>query len=166
MVSARLSTQSEPASGVTRGNQNSPAPLHVYWCDPVRAQRLRQTLERFVVLGVAPGHCAQRSGSLQLALPWHRGRGGTRIVYARQLAIYLAHVACGLNYADAGRIYNRDRTTAAHACAVIEHRRENPALDQLLGLLELCVRAEFARIEPVLAARIRYRVENPAGLGG
>lgn len=56
--------------------------------------------------------------------------------FARQSAMYLAHVSFGLNYSEIGRAFGRDRTTAAHACRLIEERRDDPALDAALGLLE------------------------------
>ena len=40
------------------------------------------------------------------------------IAFARQSAMYLAHVAFGLSYTDVGRAFDRDRTTAAHACRI------------------------------------------------
>ncbi len=52
------------------------------------------------------------------------GRGAARVAFARQVAIYLSHVRLGLSYSAAGRFFGRDRTTAAHACRVIEERRE------------------------------------------
>ena len=65
---------------------------------------------------------------------------GTRrknnIAFARQSAMYLAHVAFGLNYSAIGHAFGRDRTTAAHACRLIEDRRDDPAVDAILSPLE------------------------------
>ena len=58
------------------------------------------------------------------------------IAFARQSAMYLAHVTCGLSYSEVGRAFGRDRTTAAHACRLIEDRRDDPAVDAVLGSLE------------------------------
>lgn len=58
------------------------------------------------------------------------------IAFARQSAMYLAHVAFGLSYAEVGRAFGRDRTTAAYACRLIEERRDDPAVDAVLGSLE------------------------------
>jgi len=58
------------------------------------------------------------------------------IAFARQSAMYLAHVACGLTYSEVGRAFGRDRTTAAYACQLIEDRRDDPAVDAVLGSLE------------------------------
>jgi len=58
------------------------------------------------------------------------------IAFARQSAMYLAHVTFGLSYSEVGRGFGRDRTTAAHACRLIEERRDDPAIDAVLGSLE------------------------------
>ena len=58
------------------------------------------------------------------------------VAFARQSAMYLAHVACGLSYSEVGRAFGRDRTTAAYACQLIEDRRDDPAVDAVLGSLE------------------------------
>ena len=77
-------------------------------------------------------------------------RGRADIAFARQTAIYLAHVGLGLSYSAIGRQFGRDRTTAAHACRLVEERRDDPATDRLLHLLEgLC--ADIARAMPAPA---------------
>lgn len=63
-------------------------------------------------------------------------RGRARVAMARQVAMYLAHVSCGLSLTKAGKLFDRDRTTAAHACQVVEARREDPDFDRALHLLE------------------------------
>ncbi len=60
----------------------------------------------------------------------------TTIALARQSAMYLAHVTFGLTYAEVGRGFGRDRTTVAYACRMIEERRDDPAIDAVLALLE------------------------------
>ena len=72
-----------------------------------------------------------------------RGRAG--VALARQVAMYLAHVGCGLSLTETGRLFDRDRTTVAHACGVIEDRRDDPHFDRVLDLLEWAV--------PVLTVR-------------
>jgi chromosomal replication initiation ATPase DnaA len=60
--------------------------------------------------------------------------------FARQSAMYLAHVTLGLSFRATGRLFRRDRTTAAHACRLVEKRRDNPAFDRLLQTLEeVCI---------------------------
>lgn len=63
-------------------------------------------------------------------------RGEARVALARQVAMYLAHVGCGLTLTDVGRLFQRDRTTVAHACAVIEDRRDERTFDAALDLME------------------------------
>ena len=63
-------------------------------------------------------------------------RRSSSVALARQSAMYLAHVAFGLSLSEVGRGFRRDRTTAAHACRLIEQRREDPAVDAVLGGLE------------------------------
>ncbi len=58
------------------------------------------------------------------------------VAFARQSAMYLAHVVLGLDYSATGLLFSRDRTTAAHACQVVEDRRDDPAIDRLLQQLE------------------------------
>jgi chromosomal replication initiation ATPase DnaA len=59
--------------------------------------------------------------------------------FARQVAMYIAHVGCGMNYSQIGRLFGRDRTTAAHACRLIEDRRDDPDFDLSLDYLERAV---------------------------
>jgi hypothetical protein len=71
-------------------------------------------------------------------------RRTARVAFARQSAMYLAHVALGLSSGTVGRMFRRDRTTAAHACQLVERRRDDPAFDRPLDMLEgVC--AELAR---------------------
>ena len=64
--------------------------------------------------------------------------------FARQMAMYLAHTVLGRSFSEVGLLFDRDRTTAAHACRLIEGRRDDPAIDAALHALEdFC--AELAR---------------------
>ncbi len=63
-------------------------------------------------------------------------RGTARVAFARQLAIYLARTRLGLSYTEAGRLFRRDRTTAAHACQRVEELRDDAAMDALVERLE------------------------------
>ena len=72
-------------------------------------------------------------------------RGRANVALARQVAMYLAHVVCGLTLTDTGRLFGRDRTTVAHACGVIEDRRDDPLFDRALDLLEWVVPAITTR---------------------
>lgn len=77
-------------------------------------------------------------------------RGQAKVALARQVAMYLAHVACEMSLTDVGRMFGRDRTTVAHACAVIEDRRDDPVFDRAMELLEIVVKA-------LLSARPSHR---------
>src|SRR5436305_12314530 len=65
------------------------------------------------------------------------------VALARQSAMYLAHVALGLNFTDAGRAFGRGRTTAAHACRTIEDRRGHAELGTGLAELEHALRRDL-----------------------
>ena len=70
-------------------------------------------------------------------------RRRAEVALARQSAMYLAHVALGLNFTDVGRAFGRDRTTAAHACRTIEDRRGHAELDTRLAELEHALRRDL-----------------------
>ena len=67
---------------------------------------------------------------------WSDTRGRPRVAFARQVAMYLAHVAWGLTLTEVGHVFSRDRTTVAHACGLVEDARDDPVLDRSLELLE------------------------------
>lgn len=97
----------------------------------VPSPRLRGHIESAVaqVFGVA---------HRDLGLPT---RGRKRVALARQAAMYLAHVACGLTFKDVGTLFGRDRTTVSHACEVIEDLRDDANFDRVMQLLEWIVGA-------------------------
>lgn len=64
------------------------------------------------------------------------GRSSRRVSAARHLGIYLAHTAAGLPLVKVAEIFGRDRTTAAHACRLIEDRRDDRRFDAELAELE------------------------------
>lgn len=68
-------------------------------------------------------------------------RGKAPSARARQVAMYLAHVSLGLTMNDVGKLFGRDRTTVAHACGVVEDRRDDPIFDRTLELMEWVVTA-------------------------
>ena len=76
------------------------------------------------------------TGDLQLAR-----RGRAQVALARQTGMYLAHVGFSLSPTEVGFLFERDRTTVAHACALIEDRRDDRDFDRALELLERAVRA-------------------------
>jgi chromosomal replication initiation ATPase DnaA len=62
----------------------------------------------------------------ELRLP---SRRSADVAFARQTAMYLAHVVFGLTHNKVGKLFRRDRTTARHACMLVEQRRDNAAFD-------------------------------------
>ncbi len=64
-------------------------------------------------------------------------RGAAQVAFARQSAMYLAHILLGMNYSAVGKLFGRDRTTAAHACQTVEDRRDDPAIDVCLDFMEV-----------------------------
>ncbi|HUD52599.1 helix-turn-helix domain-containing protein [Parvibaculum sp.] len=68
-------------------------------------------------------------------------RRRAQVALARQIAMYLAHVAFGLSLSTVGQHFGRDRTTAAHACRQMEDRRDDRDFDVMLDRLEGALRA-------------------------
>ncbi|MCX7359813.1 MAG: chromosomal replication initiator DnaA [Alphaproteobacteria bacterium] len=77
-------------------------------------------------------------------------RGCSQTAYARQLAMYLCHVAFELSLARVASAFGRDRSTVAHACHTIEDRRDEVQFDLWMSSLEQMLRAAPA---PTLPAR-------------
>lgn len=122
MVSARRESPGEARSnGHARNSCNN-------------AIRLKQITMKFVSLVF----------SVELKALDGPSRGLAKVALARQVVMYLMHVACRLSLADVGRICCRDRTTVRHACAVIEDRRDEPVFDQTIAMLEEIVRHSVA----------------------
>ncbi|PWE17006.1 chromosomal replication initiator DnaA [Marinicauda salina] len=74
----------------------------------------------------------------EIAAPTRRS---ARTALARQVAMYLTHVAFELSLSRTALAFGRDRTTAAYACHRIEDRRDDAAFDALLDDLEACLRS-------------------------
>jgi chromosomal replication initiator protein len=88
----------------------------------VSAQRVEELVGTY--LGIDPK---------QLASPLR----GARVVFARQVAMYLLRKMIGLPFAEIGERYGRDHTTVLHAAKVIEARRAcDPEVRRLVSALE------------------------------
>jgi chromosomal replication initiation ATPase DnaA len=74
-------------------------------------------------------------------------RGSPCAAYARQVAMYLAHVGFALSFQAIGRAFDRDRTTVSHACRVVEDSRDDEKQDRRLALLETICAAPGARLD-------------------
>lgn len=68
-------------------------------------------------------------------------RGSRKAAFARQIAMYLAHVGFGLGFTQIGKFFGRDRTTVAHACRVVEDRRDEVWFECRIAALEFACRA-------------------------
>lgn len=88
-------------------------------------------------------------------------RGRAKVALARQVAMYLAHVVYGLSLTDVGRIFERDRTTVAHACAIVEDRRDDQIFDRVMDNLEAIILAWSTRA--ILLTGPRSVSQDPAG---
>jgi chromosomal replication initiation ATPase DnaA len=78
-------------------------------------------------------------------------RGDARQIFARHLAMYLAVSGFSLPLGRVGRMFGRDRSTVAYACAQIEDRRDDPVFDMQVSALEAAVR-EVAEATQVAGA--------------
>ncbi len=56
--------------------------------------------------------------------------------HIRQISMYVCHVQLGIPMSDIGPCFGRDRTTVGHACQVVEDRRDEPAFDEFVAMLE------------------------------
>ncbi|OYW82812.1 MAG: hypothetical protein B7Z26_02270 [Asticcacaulis sp. 32-58-5] len=59
---------------------------------------------------------------------------------ARQVAMYLAYITYQWPLARIGAAFRRDRTTAGHACRLIEDLRDDRRFDLELDKLEACLK--------------------------
>lgn len=76
-----------------------------------------------------------------------RARASPAVCRARHIAMYLAHTAAGWPLTRVGQAFGRDRTTAGHACAAVEDRRDDVRFDASLAALEDCLRAAPPQME-------------------
>jgi chromosomal replication initiation ATPase DnaA len=95
-----------------------------------RHRHLRRIIEHIVAPAFA----------VRCAALWAKTRGNPAEAFARQVAMYLAHVGFGLSLKEVARLFARDRSTVAHACALVEDRREAAPFDRALDLLEGALR--------------------------
>jgi chromosomal replication initiation ATPase DnaA len=82
---------------------------------------------------------------IPIRLLMHKSRCRMGAARARQLAMYLCHVALGRSLQEVGEIFGRDRTTVSYACALMEDMRDDRSFDDAVAALEL-------RIEGALEA--------------
>ena len=83
-------------------------------------------------------------------------RGNANIARARQVLMYLAHVGCRMTLTEVGKMFQRDRTTVAHACHVVEECREDLEFDHAVELLEQTVQMVCASFQTRAGVQTRW----------
>jgi chromosomal replication initiation ATPase DnaA len=114
---------------VTRSGGGIGGPLRGKQQKLTSTQRRRRALKR--VLQAVEAVFTVDKDELQSAT-----RGRWEIAFARPTAMYLARVSLGMTLSQAGGLFYRDRTTAAHACRLLEDLRDDPRFDALLSVME------------------------------
>lgn len=66
-------------------------------------------------------------------------RSSNAATRARQIAMYLVHIAFAWSTERVGAAFRRAPSTVAHACRRVEQLRDDPALDDQLSALEACL---------------------------
>ncbi|MEL7491155.1 MAG: helix-turn-helix domain-containing protein [Pseudomonadota bacterium] len=69
-----------------------------------------------------------------------RRRAKANVAFARQIAIYLAHVVGQLSLGQVSTEFNRERTTVGYSCHAVEDRRDSPIFDKQVEFLEAQLR--------------------------
>ena len=91
-------------------------------------------------------------------LPRTALHAGTRcrksVAFARQVAMYLSHVCLSYPLKDIASYYQRDRTTVAYACRVVEDRREEEETELLINSLESALETMML-VTPLTRARAK-----------
>ena len=74
-----------------------------------------------------------------------QGRTRAEICRVRQIGMYVAHVIAGLSMIEVGLGFQRDRSTVAHACHLIEDLRDDPDFERVIVMIERIAEAAFSR---------------------
>lgn len=67
--------------------------------------------------------------------------------HSRQIAMYVCHVALSISVDDIAASFGRERSTVAHACHLVEDRRDNPAFDDFVSAVERMVTSVFGEAD-------------------
>ena len=114
--------------------------------DATPLSRPRKSVDRRVVRRMIEVTVAAK-----LHLPLEELSAKTRrsapVAFARQISMYCAHVGLGWSLTEAGAVFDRDRTTAAHACRVVEDRRDDVEIDQTVQTIEDALHAWLEAID-------------------
>lgn len=96
--------------------------------------RLKQTAEDRVRAELAVAIAGAAIGATREEMA---GNGRAyRVVLARQVSMYLLHIAGGVSLGRTAAAFGRDRSTVAHAVRVLELRRDQPDFDAWIQALE------------------------------
>jgi chromosomal replication initiation ATPase DnaA len=120
----------EQATFETSHGFDAPPHAQLLLAEDARPDALKHIVEAAVSVVFSIDVARLQSGS----------RGQAQVAQARQVAMYLAHCAFSLSHTEVGRIFNRDRTTVAYACNIVEDRRDDPSFDRTVSNLEEIVR--------------------------
>ena len=101
-----------------------------------RSSGVRREMERSVESCRLLETVVARAYGLGVAQLRAESRGHAPVAFARQVAMYVAHVWFGLSLSEVGRRFGRDRTTVAHGCRVVEERRDDPQVDRVICAIE------------------------------
>ncbi|MEA2836166.1 MAG: hypothetical protein QOD89_716 [Bradyrhizobium sp.] len=94
--------------------------------------------------------CVARDFGLDMAALFAPTRGAPRAAFARQVAMYVAHIGFELSLETISRVFGRDRTTVSHACHVIEDGRDDIWLDCRLEALDLFCRSGWGALQETM----------------
>ena len=94
--------------------------------------------------------CVARDYGLDLVTLLAPTRGAPRAAFARQVAMYLAHIGFELNFVTISRVFHRDRTTVSHAYHLVEDGRDDIWLDCRLEALELFCRSGWRALQETM----------------
>ncbi|MBY0422601.1 MAG: hypothetical protein K2Q06_09875 [Parvularculaceae bacterium] len=107
-----------------------------------------QAKTRIETLAELVAEQAVEVASLALNVPAREIKSSSRLraraAFARQIAMYLAHVIGQATTVDLAVIFGRDRSTVSHACAMIEERRDSALFDRQIEILERDMRGRVA----------------------
>ncbi|MEM9169954.1 MAG: helix-turn-helix domain-containing protein [Pseudomonadota bacterium] len=87
-----------------------------------------------------------RAHSISVAEILSKDRARARVVYARQMAMYLSHVVGQLSLGQVSHEFGRDRTTVGYSCNAIEDRRDGPFFDKEIAGLECELRGRLTSL--------------------
>jgi hypothetical protein len=96
-------------------------------------QKLRTKIEEAIAMGF----------DLEPELLGFPSRGRADVALARQVSMYIAHVNLSFSLTQVGTMFERDRTTVAHACEVVEQHRDDDLFDLAITRLEQVIRITY-----------------------